>query len=160
MTALIGNPTGKRAKYGFSWAHLSDPGDQYNAYFWEVKRINIDSAGNERDGVFTTPFGPVFDDEFFNGTSFDFAYVNPMSFEDGDEPEEARAYYAIGDSVVIKFSSLDIDVFEYFEKKYIQISNGGSPFAVPANIPSNIKGGALGVWAGFSPHFDTLYCQP
>ena len=147
-------------QYGFSWVTLSDPADKYNAYFWEVKRINLDSAGNERDGLFTPTFNPVFDDEFFSGTTFDFAYENPMSFEDVDIPDIARGYYEVGDTVVIKFSSLDRDVYEYFEKKYIQINNGGSPFAVPANIPSNIEGGALGVWAGFAPHFDTLICKP
>lgn len=153
-------PDGNQTQYGFSWVTMTDPADRYNAYFWEVKRINIDAEGNERDGLFTNTFNPVFDDEFFNGTTFDFAYENPMSFSDENAPEAARGYYGIGDSVVIKFSSLDKDVYEYYEKKYVQINNGGSPFAVPANVPSNIKGGALGIWAGFSPTYDTLHCQP
>lgn len=153
-------PEDKEEQYGFSWVTLSDPANLYNAYFWEVKRINLDSTGNERDGLFTNTFNPVFDDEFFSGTTFDFAYENPMSFDDVDIPDAARGYYALGDTVVIKFSSLDRDVYEYYEKKYIQINNGGSPFAVPANIPTNIEGGALGVWAGFSPHYDTLICKP
>jgi hypothetical protein len=152
-------PDGKQTEYGFSWVTLSDPGNRSNAYFWEVKRINKNTEGNERDPLFTRVFAPVFDDEFFNGTTFDFGYENPMSFSDIDAPDAARGYYKVGDTVVIKFSSLDREVFDYFEKKYIQLSNGGSPFAVPANIPSNIKGGALGVWAGFSSHYDTLVCE-
>jgi len=36
----------------------------------------------------------------------------------------------------------------------------GNPFATPTNIPSNIEGGALGIWVGLSPSVDTLYCQP
>ena len=28
------------------------------------------------------------------------------------------------------------------------------------NVPSNIQGGALGVWAGFAPVYDTLICKP
>jgi len=55
---------------------------------------------------------------------------------------------------------MDRAVCEFFEKKYIQLSTGGNPFATPANIPTNIVGGALGVWAGLSPTFDTLICQP
>jgi hypothetical protein len=35
----------------------------------------------------------------------------------------------------------------------------GNPFASPTMIPTNIVGGAQGVWAGYSPHFDTLICQ-
>jgi hypothetical protein len=51
------------------------------------------------------------------------------------------------------------DVYNYFEKKYTQLATQGNPFATPINIVSNISGGALGVWAGYSPSFDTLYCQ-
>jgi hypothetical protein len=46
------------------------------------------------------------------------------------------------------------------EKKYTQLFSAGNPFATPTNIPSNIKGGAMGVWAGYSPRFDTLICVP
>jgi hypothetical protein len=150
---------GQLANHGFSSVTFSDPGNEYNAYFWEVKRINLDTAGNERDPLFLNTFNPVFNDEFFNGSTFEFAYENPMSFRDENLPDRFRGYYERGDSVVIKFSSLDSDVYEYFEKKYVQINNGGSPFSVPANIPTNIVGGALGVWAGFSTYYDTLYCQ-
>jgi hypothetical protein len=55
---------------------------------------------------------------------------------------------------------MDRDVFNFFEKKYIQMSTAGNPFATPTNIPTNIVGGALGVWAGFSTSYDTLYCLP
>lgn len=152
-------PEGGLDNYGFSWATLSDPGSEYNAYYWEVKRINLDSAGNERDGSFLRTFNPVFDDEFFNGTTFDFAYENPMSFNDEGLADQYRGYYQRGDTVVIKFSRIDKTVYEYMEKKFIQIGNGGSPFAVPANIPSNMSGGAIGVWAGYSPYYDTLVCE-
>ena len=50
--------------------------------------------------------------------------------------------------------------FDFFEKKYNQMYTAGNPFATPTNIPSNIEGGALGIWAGFSPWTDTLICQP
>jgi hypothetical protein len=49
--------------------------------------------------------------------------------------------------------------FDFFEKKYSQMFSGGNPFATPLNIPSNIKGGALGIWVGFSPWYDTLICK-
>ena len=50
-------------------------------------------------------------------------------------------------------------VADFFEKKYNQMYSGGNPFATPTNIPTNIKGGALGIWVGYSPWFDTLVCQ-
>jgi hypothetical protein len=46
-----------------------------------------------------------------------------------------------------------------FEKKYNQIFSGGSPFGEPTNIPTNIEGGALGIWVAYSPWVDTLVCN-
>lgn len=143
--------------YGFSWARLSDPGYQFDAYMWEVKRINIVN-GSPKDGNFTKTYSPVFDDEFINGQTFDFGYENPMSYDDSTYVGNNRGYYRQGDSVVIKLSKMSADVYEFYEKKYTQLQTNGNPFASPTVIPTNIVGGALGVWAGFSPSFDTLYC--
>lgn len=137
--------------YGFSWANLSDPLETGNAYRWEVKYK--DSA------TFSKPFGPYFDDRFFNGLSFEFAYENPMSFNDPNVSEDARGYYSLNDTIVIKFSTLGEREFQFYDKKYNQIYSAGNPFATPVNIPTNIDGGALGVWAGFSPVYDTLICN-
>ena len=49
---------------------------------------------------------------------------------------------------------------EYMEKKYTQMYSAGNPFATPINLPTNIVGGALGIWAGYSPWYDTLICIP
>lgn len=146
--------------YGFSYAILSDPPQKGDAYLWEVKRINKDSLGNPRDGKFTKTFTPVVDDAFFNGLTFEFSYENPMSYKDEDLENKYKGYYQLGDSVVIKFSKMDRGVFNFLEKKYMQMQTGGSPFSSPANIPTNIQGGALGLWAGYSSWYDTLYCVP
>ena len=141
---------------GFSWAKLADPGGTYDAYKWEVKRLK----GTQSDKIFSKPFNPYYDDEFFDGLTFDFAYENPMTCRDDFEPEDMRCYYALGDTVVIKYSKVDRAVYEFMEKKYNQVYSAGNPFATPINIPTNIKGGAMGVWAGFSSTFDTLVCVP
>lgn len=151
---------GNLANYGYSWAKLTDPGGQFDGYRWEVKRINTGANGKPIDGAFRTTFNPIFTDEFFDGLTFEFFYENPMSFADQSVPDELKGYYKIGDTVVVKLSKMDRAVCEFFEKKYIQLSTAGNPFATPANIPTNIVGGALGVWAGLSPTFDTLICQP
>ncbi|TNE53283.1 MAG: DUF4249 domain-containing protein [Bacteroidetes bacterium] len=146
--------------YGYSYVTFTDPGNTKDAYQWEVRRINTNSEGKPIDAGFTRTFNPVFDDEFINGLTFDFWYENPMSFDDESLPEEYRGYYAKGDTVVIKFSKMDQIAFEFFEKKYVQLSSGGSPFASPANIPGNIEGGALGIWVALAPLYDTLVCLP
>jgi len=137
--------------YGFSWAKLSDPPASGNAYRWEVKYAS--------QPIFSKPFGPFSDDRFYNGLSFDFAYENPMSFSDPNLNPEYRGYFKQGDTIVVKFSTLGQKEFRFFDKKYNQIYSSGNPFATPLNIPTNIEGGALGIWAGFSPTFDTLVCQ-
>jgi len=140
---------------GFSWCTLSDPPNQFDAYYWEVKRLD----GANSDPMFEETYSPVFDDEFFDGLTFDFWYENPFT-HGGEYPDSVRWHYALGDTVVIRLSKLDRDVFEFFEKKHMQLQTEGNPFATPTNIPTNIEGGALGIWAGFSPSYDTLICLP
>lgn len=160
LDSVYWKPAGGYPDYGYSYVTLSDPAAVDDAYMWQVKRINKNPDGTDKDAFFMKTFAPVFDDEFFNGKTFDFWYENPMSFEDETIADEYRGYYHLGDTVVIKFSKMDAAVYQFYEKKYVQLSSGGSPFASPSNIPTNIKGGALGVWAGFSTYFDTLVCIP
>ncbi len=149
---------GANQGYGYSWASLTDP-PGFDAYMWEVKRINI-VDGTTKDPAFKATFSPVIDDEFFGGQTFNFYYENPFTWEDETVADVDKGYYKVGDSVVIKFSKIDANVYEFLEKKYMQLGTGGNPFASPTTIPSNIQGGAIGLWAGYSPSFDTLYCVP
>lgn len=149
---------GANQGYGYSWATLTDPSG-FDAYMWEVKRINM-VDGETKDPAFKATFSPVFDDEFFNGQTFNFFYENPFTWDDETVADKDKGYYKEGDSVVIKFSKMDAAVYEFLEKKYMQLGTAGNPFASPTTIPSNIQGGAIGLWAGYSPWFDTLYCVP
>ena len=138
--------------YGFSWAKLTDSPLIDDAYRWEVKKIGESS--------FSKPFQPFYDDSFVNGLTFEFSVENPMSFNDETIDDQFKGYYKQGDTIIVKFSTLGKREFQFFEKKYNQIYSGGNPFATPTNIPTNIEGGALGIWAGFSPWYDTLICIP
>lgn len=148
--------------YGFSWAHLTDPPNENNAYLWEVKKINQGSQGGSQNEFFVKTFGAFFNDLFFDGMAFEFYYENPTNNQNQNQgnTNETDLMYAQGDTVVVKFSSLGDREYEFFDKKYRQIYSAGSPFSTPINVPSNIDGGALGIWAGFSPVYDTLICQP
>jgi hypothetical protein len=160
LDRVFWKPEKSSQEWGYSWATLSDPANQYDAYRWEVKRINLNAEGKPRDADFLKTYSPYFDDQFINGLTFDFAYENPMSYQDGENPEAYRGYYKLGDTVVIKFSKMDKSTFSFLNKKYTQLQTGGNPFASPINLPSNISGGALGFWSGFSSSYDTLICQP
>lgn len=143
---------------GFCWANLSDPLGVFNAYFWESKRINLNSDGLSIDSRFEPTFSPTTDDEFFDGLSFEFGYENPHNFDNDSIPEQ-RGFYQLGDTVVIKFSSIDEQAYDFLEKKYIQLQSSGSPFASPINLPTHFTNGALGSWIGYAPTFDTMYCE-
>ena len=82
-----------------------------------------------------------------------------MSFQDTTSNNDYRGYFKQGDTIVVKMSKLGLKEYNYFEKKYNQIFSGGSPFAVPTNIPTNIDGGALGIFVAYSPWVDTLVCN-
>lgn len=144
-------PEGNFTDRGFTWAKLTDPAAGSDAYCWEVKYLS--------DVNFSKTFNPYFNDKFFNGLTFEFGYENPMSFQDTTANNPYRGFYKLGDTVVVKFSKIGPKEFNFFEKKYNQMYSGGSPFAVPTNVPSNISNGALGVWAAYSPWYDTLICQ-
>ena len=128
---------------------LSDPPGQYDAYKWEIKYL--------KDPVYTKDFNPFFNDQFFDGLTFDFDVSNRMGYVDSTISNNNS--FHLGDTVVIKMSKLGKPEYSFFEKKYNQIYSGGNPFATPTNIPSNIDGGAYGVWVGYSPWYDTIICQ-
>lgn len=146
---------------GFVWATLSDPDTMGNGYRWWARRINSNSAGNPKDANFVPPLGGAFDDRFINGKHFDFGYQRGRSAP-GDLPEES-GFFKRGDTVVVKFSSTDIEVFHYLRAFENEAGNAGNPFASPSPIKSNVIGEgdyeALGVWAGFSNFLDTVYAE-
>ena len=159
LDSLYWKPEAPLEDHGWSWATLSDPPGSYDAYVWEVQRLNTLPDGS-RDPIVYKPFGPYFDDAFFDGLTFEFAYENPINIFDEEVDQAYRGYYPQGDTILVTFSKIGEAEFNFFEKKYNQMYTAGNPFATPTNIPTNIVGGALGVWAGFSPTSDTLICQP
>ena len=102
-----------------------------------------------------------FDDKFFNGQKFEFAYnrgeLGNNENQDDEGPEER--YFKNGDTVVVQFVSLDRPNFYYFRALEDQWATNGSPFASPGNLPSNINGG-LGVFSGYGSAYDTVICVP
>lgn len=143
--------------YGFSWARLTDPYQTLDAYRWEVRRINQNEIGEELDPIFRRARGGIFSDAYFNGLAIEFYYQNPLKRKDSTHLKEFRRYYRYGDSVIVKLSKMDQAVYNYYDRKSAQLDAANNPYATPINIPSNISG-CLGIWAGFSPWYDTLIC--
>jgi hypothetical protein len=144
--------------FGICWARLSDPANEQNAYKWEVKLITPSAGGEPKDNIFRSGSDPHFGDEYFDGLTFEFDTRYPQ--KDTTYPENYKKHYKLGDIVVIKLSRIDRYVYDFFDKRSAQQESSSSPFATPVNLPSNLSGGALGIWAGYAPYYDTLYCVP
>jgi hypothetical protein len=158
LDGLYWEPDAANDQFGLCMARLSDPPGQRNCYKWEPKNFSIQTDGQPKDILFRHSNNPFFGDQFFDGLTFEFDTRYPKG--DTTYPDGYRKHYKLGDSIVIKLSRLDNAVYDFFEKKDAQQSNAGSPFATPVNVPSNLSGGALGIWAGYSFTLDTLYCIP
>jgi hypothetical protein len=151
---------GEHDSLGFIWAHLTDPDTIGNYYRWYAKRISHYPDGEQKDDDFIAPIGSTFEDKFINGKSFDFFYNRgrmPNSTKEDDENEE-REFFKRGDTVIVRFCTIDRSIFQFWRDEETQVSNNGNPFANPAPVTSNINGG-LGVWGGYSITYDTVIAQ-
>jgi hypothetical protein len=138
---------------GLGYMRLDEPDTIENCYRIFTKRIT-------KDMMFLPPSGSVFDDRFINGQLFDFAYnrgriINSIAADDNNEE---AGLFKKGDTIVVKFTSIDRGVFEFWRDAETQLSNIGSPFAVPFNIKSNINGG-IGLFATYAPVYDTIIAR-
>jgi hypothetical protein len=135
---------------GLAYGRLNEPDTLGNCYRWLAKRIG-------KDDVFIAPLGAVFDDRFVNNLEFDLFY-NRGSIQNSqavDDNNEEAGLFKRGDTIVVKFAAIDRGVYEFWRDAEQQISNNGSPFAVPSNIKSNIIGG-IGLFATYAPAYDTI----
>ncbi|MFN8776662.1 MAG: DUF4249 domain-containing protein [Flavobacteriales bacterium] len=153
---------------GLIFATLTDPDTTGNAYRWFARRINRypdwvpdeELRGQVKDAGFIAPLGSVFDDNFFNGLSFEFSAFrgslpNSVKFDDSNDED---GYFKRGDTVVVRGCVIDRGVFRFIQSLESQVSNQGSPFALPYNLQSNVSGG-LGVFAGYGASYDTVVCE-
>lgn len=141
---------------GFIWAHANEPGNEYNAYRWLAKR-------NGKDFSFIAPPGAATNDKYYNGQSFDFAYSrgHVQNSQAEDDHNEEHGYFKAGDTVVVKFCSIDHAVYSFYRSLDIVINNDGNPFASPSSVESNVypQEEALGIWCGYGVATHTVICK-
>jgi hypothetical protein len=136
--------------YGYLWFELNDPPTYGTAYRIYTQRKGIDSR-------FIPTNGSVFDDHFFNGLKFE-AFVwrgNELNSTDPEDLAETSTYYHQGDTIIIKFCTIDQPHFQFWNTFEIAAFSSGNPFSAPTSIQTNIDGG-LGVWGGYGVAYDTL----
>ena len=137
--------------FGYLWFKLNDPPTLGNAYRIYTQRKN-------KDDRFIPANGSVFEDHFFNGLNFEafiWRGIEQGSLDPNDLAETAK-YFHQGDTIMIKFCSIDQSHYEFLSSFEIASFNSGNPFAAPATIKTNIEGGGLGVWGGYAVTYDTI----
>jgi hypothetical protein len=148
---------------GLIWGNLTDPDTLGNAYRWYAKRINrsIGNPPRSKDLNFYAPLGSAFDDNFINGTTFDFGYgrATGQNSTATDDNNAERGFFKEGDTVVVKFCTITPAAARSIRTLETQVGSTGNPFASPANIESMINGG-LGLWIGYGVSYDTIPCYP
>lgn len=136
--------------YGYLWFRLNDPEPLGTAYRIYTQRLG-------KDDRFLPANGSVFDDDFFNGLEFE-GFIFRGHKINSQQPQDidgTRDYFKQGDTIAIKFCTIDQPHFQFWQSFEVAAFNSANPFAAPSTIKTNIEGG-LGVWGGYSPSYDTL----
>lgn len=121
----------------------TDPSTGGNAY-----RIFTDVNNS---GFMTSKFS-VSDDALDNGTTVK-TTINAGYDKMDTTNSEYRGYVYVDDSVILNFSSIDNGVYTFWKTFEFSVGTVGNPFSSPVEITSNIKNGALGVWAGYCKNY-------
>lgn len=119
-------------------ATISDPPGERNfyRYFSGVNGSNLQSI-----------FSSVEEDLFFDGKTFEFQLFNPQTTKGSSDPDEFGLYF-VGDSVLIKWTTIDEAHFDFWNTLEFSNANQG-PFSSYTRLQSNINGG-LGIWGGYN----------
>lgn len=101
-------------------------------------------------------FNSVYEDDIVNGTTIDSINIS-AGYNRAKEPNlDSLGFFFRGDTVTLRWCAIDAGVFDFFRTFEYATGTIGNPFASPVNVQSNIKGGALGVWAGYGSSYKTL----
>ncbi len=153
---------------GFVFGNITDPDTIGNSYRWFAKRINhyaqwvpdVHLRGEQKDARYIAPLGSVFDDAFFNGLSFEFAYYRGDESNTGkfDDLNHERGFFKRGDTIAVRGCTIDRLSYRFINSFEDQVASQGSPFAIPSNLQTNVSGG-LGGFIGYGAVYDTLICN-
>ena len=120
------------------WVTIDDPDGEANFYRYFTE---------QNDEGLIAPFSSVTDDAFFDGKEFEFPLTKAEP-RDGDFDADEFGFYFRGDSIRIKWMTIDEAHFEFWNTLEFSRNNSG-PFSSYNRVTSNVDG-ALGIWGGYS----------
>jgi hypothetical protein len=125
-----------------------NPGTE-NYYRTLTKRLG-------KDEKFVPTFTSVFSDKAFNGKRLDISLSRGGSNLLDIENDR---YYYVGDTIILKFCSIDKPHYEFWNTIQNQAITSANPFTVSdSKIKSNIENG-LGFWGGYAISYDTIVAK-
>lgn len=128
------------------YAMISDPDTLGNYYRYFTKQNSF---------PFYAAFSSVTDDLFFNGKTFEFS-MSRGNAPTSDFDPATNGYFFSGDTVVLKFCTIDHASYEFFRSLEFDAGSDG-PFSSATIVQTNISNGGLGVWCGYGVTYDTVY---
>lgn len=127
-------------------ARVSDP-PGYGDYIRFFTSVN--------QGPFNPGLNSVFDDQIVDGTNYD-TEVEKGVDRNEEIDFETYSFFERGDTVLLKFTNIDKDSFEFWRTMEFNYSSIGNPFSNPVKVLGNIRGGALGYFGGYAVQFQRL----
>ncbi len=141
--------------FGILWAYGQDPPELGNYY-----RIFTKTIG--KDYVFVHPSYSLGDDKLANGKYIEDGIIRgkdparPQEEYETNDGEPPYWSFLKGETVIVKFCTMDVESYEFWKSAEQQASNNGNPFAAPTTIKTNISNNALGIWTGYGAYIDTI----
>ncbi|WP_460922352.1 DUF4249 family protein [Pontibacter brevis] len=105
-------------------------------------------------GLFTS----VFNDELVNGRTISFPLDRGEPKGQADINEELYSYFGVGDTVVVRWASIDLPHYRFWYSLENEQNSNGSPIGTPNITQSNIKGG-LGIWGGYGVTYHSIIIE-
>jgi len=132
---------------GTIYIEFTDPSEIRNYY-----RILTQVRG--KDVRFLSSMIMGISDTYFSGQKFGFSIFKGQKSYISSARNE---YFSLGDTVGIKFCTIDKAHYEFWNTFQDEVLNTGNPFASSQSvIRSNIKGDGLGIWGGYGVSYYTL----
>lgn len=146
---------GREDSFSVIKAIYADPDTFGNSVKLQTKTNRYVKNGSPE--LFYSSFSSVYNDAIINGTKvhldIDLGFDRSKDYSQSEY--QTIGYVRKGDTVTIKWSAIDKDVFKFWETLSFSQGSVGNPFASPVQVQSNIKN-ALGVWGGYGSKYYTL----
>lgn len=104
------------------------------------------------------PFYPgytsAFDDRVVDGTTYTFQI--PKGFDRNDTLDlnnENFGFFEHGDTVMVKFTNIDLASYDFWRTWEYAYQSNGNPFSSPIKVLGNVSNGALGAFCGYAAQF-------